>query len=91
MSLEAKVCRTYIDLSSVTKAKLISSILESRETLGLTAAQVEKIAKIVELNCDAQTETGLSVMQKIVASNLHVEGKEVSGKKTPKTSKSEAA
>lgn len=91
MSLEAKICRAYLDVAEVTKNNLITALLESKEKNSLSSDQVNGIVKALTQTLDASTSTGLNAIQKIVTSASTEKVKEVEGKKRPKGTKSEAA
>lgn len=92
MSYESKVCRTYLDVTEVTKAQLVESILSSKEKLKLTDEQVRGLASVISLTVDTAKSSGLNALQRIGTQiDNDLSKKEVEGKKKPKNSKSEAA
>lgn len=94
MSIESKICRTYLDVAEITKNRLVTAILENKEKNNFTAEQINALVVIINLTCDQTTDAGLSALQKIASLknvNAETEVKEVVGKKKTNLSKSEAA
>jgi hypothetical protein len=92
MTYETKVCRTYLDVTEVTKTQLITAILTAKENLGLDDNQVRGLANVVGLSIDATKDSGLNAFQRLGAHiDAEFTGREVEGKRKPKNSKSEAA
>lgn len=93
MSYESNVCRTFLDVSEVTKTQIISAILSQKDANKLSTTQVESIVRAVSQAFDNSTNVGLGVIQKVASGNIgqNFNGEEVEGKRKSKSSKSEAA
>jgi hypothetical protein len=92
MSYESKVCRTYLDVTEVTKTQLVSAVFSSKEKLGLSDEQVKGLAAVLDATVENSKNAGLNALQRLGSQiDSEVLKKEVEGKKKPKNSKSEAA
>jgi hypothetical protein len=94
---ESVVCRTFLDVTDVTKNSLITEILSKKDQLSLSNDQIKAVVRTVEIVFENSKNSGLGAFQRIGAeadremSRSSIETKEVAGKRNARTSKSEAA